>query len=162
MKKQLEDIEEYREQNERRKFYKAVEKVKSGYQPRMEGCLNKEGNVLQERNKVLESWEEDFKELLNTEDKEERVTTEGKDRSREEEREETNIVESPHTIKPTKHEVVKCIQKFKNNKAPGEDNISAELVKHGGEIMTAQTYMYNVGNGKNATRMEHGHPMPNI
>ncbi|KAG8235926.1 hypothetical protein J437_LFUL014282 [Ladona fulva] len=72
MKKQLEDIEEFSKQKERRKFYKAVEKVKSGYQPRMEGCLNKEGNVLQERNKVLERWVEHFKELLNREDKEER------------------------------------------------------------------------------------------
>jgi hypothetical protein len=33
---------------------------------------------------------------------------------------------------PTQQEVVKCIMKLKNNKAPGGDNIVAEMIKCGG------------------------------
>lgn len=135
MKKQLEDIAEYSKQNERRKFYKAVEKVKKGYQPRMEGCINKEGDIILEGNKVLERWVEHFKELLNAEDKE-RVTIEEKVRpDKEEDREEVNIVEKSHIEEPSRQEITRRIHKLKNNKAPGEDNVTAELVKYGGEVM---------------------------
>jgi hypothetical protein len=34
---------------------------------------------------------------------------------------------------PTREEIEECIKKAKNNKAPGENGIAAELIKYGGE-----------------------------
>ena len=41
MKKQLQEINQLKQQNERRKFYKAVNNMKRALQPRMSGCKGK-------------------------------------------------------------------------------------------------------------------------
>jgi hypothetical protein len=68
MKRQLEEIEQLSKQNERRKFYKAVDKVKKGFQPKITNCKTKTWKVICEESKVLERWEKHFKELLNKEE----------------------------------------------------------------------------------------------
>ena len=60
MKERLEEIEQLSKQNERRKFYNAVEKAKRGFQPRIIHCKTKTGKVICEGSKVLERWEEHF------------------------------------------------------------------------------------------------------
>jgi len=138
MKERLEEIEQLSKQNERRKFYKAVDKAKRGFQPRIIHCKTKTGKVICEESKVLEGWEEHFKELLNKEVEDERMewdetdmesVRKGKKGKRRKEEEEANI--DP----PTRWEVEYHIKKTKNNKAPGEANIVAELIKHGGEAL---------------------------
>jgi hypothetical protein len=73
MKERLEEIEQLSKQNERRKFYKAVDKAKRGFQPRIFHCKTKTGKVICEELKLLERWEEHFKELLNKEVEDERM-----------------------------------------------------------------------------------------
>jgi hypothetical protein len=48
MKSQIEEIELLDTQNERRKFYKAIDKLKKGYQSRVEGCRNRDGKMCNE------------------------------------------------------------------------------------------------------------------
>jgi len=89
---------------------------------------------------VLERWEEHLKELLNKEVEDERMERDEMDvklvrkrkkGKRGKEEEDANI--DP----PTRWEVEYHIQKTKNSKAPGEDNILvvAEMIKHGGEVL---------------------------
>ena len=54
MKERLEEIEQLSKQNERRKFYEAVDKAKRGFQPRIIHCKTKTGKVICEASKVLE------------------------------------------------------------------------------------------------------------
>jgi len=73
MKERLEEIEHLSKQNERRKFYKAVDKAKSVFQPRIIHCKTKIGKLICKESEVLERWEEHFKELLNKEVEDERM-----------------------------------------------------------------------------------------
>jgi hypothetical protein len=50
-----------------------VDKAKRGFQPRIIHCKTKTGKVICEESKVLERWEEHFKELQNKEVEEERM-----------------------------------------------------------------------------------------
>jgi hypothetical protein len=79
MKEQLEEIEQLSKQNERRKFYKALDKIKKVFQPRVNNCKTKTRKVIGEESKVLERWEEYLKELLNKEVEDERTEEEEAD-----------------------------------------------------------------------------------
>jgi hypothetical protein len=68
MKRKLEGINQLNQQNERRKFYKAVNNMKRGFQPRMSGCKGKDGKIIGEEKKILERWTEHFAELLKEEE----------------------------------------------------------------------------------------------
>jgi len=119
-----------------------VDKAKRGFQPRIIHCKTKTRKVICEESKVLERWEEHFKELLNKEVEDERMERDetyvesvrgrkkGKRRKEEEE---------PNINPPARWEVEYHIQK-ENNKAPGEDNIAAELITHGGEALVDAMY----------------------
>jgi hypothetical protein len=50
MRKQLEEVNKFKDQNERRKFYKAIDI----FQPRSNGCRNKDGEIMKEEGKVLQ------------------------------------------------------------------------------------------------------------
>ena len=52
LRKQLEEIEQLNRQDERRKFYKAIDNIRKGYHPRQEACRNKDRKdvVRQRRN----------------------------------------------------------------------------------------------------------------
>jgi hypothetical protein len=54
IKKKLEETNHLNQQNERRKFYKSVNNMKRGLQPRMSGCKGKEGRMIREEGKILE------------------------------------------------------------------------------------------------------------
>jgi hypothetical protein len=53
MKRQLEEVNKFKDQNERRKFYKAMDNLKTGFQPRNNGCRNKDGDIIREEGKML-------------------------------------------------------------------------------------------------------------
>lgn len=49
------------------------------------------------------------------------------------EREDIMIIVEPNIVEPTREEIAKIINSHKNNKSPGEYQITAELLKHGGK-----------------------------
>ena len=67
LQKQLEEIEQLNRQNERRKFYKAMDNIRKGYHPRQEACRDKEGNVLCDKEEIMNRWAQHFKDTLGKE-----------------------------------------------------------------------------------------------
>jgi hypothetical protein len=65
LQKQLEEIEQLNRQNERRKFYKAMDNIRKGYHPRQEACRDKDGKVLWNKEDIKKRWAEHFKDALN-------------------------------------------------------------------------------------------------
>ncbi|XP_077273295.1 uncharacterized protein LOC143903519 [Temnothorax americanus] len=104
-----------------KKFYRELKTHSASFQPRLNLCLDINGNTLTEEKKILERWKEHFQSTLN-------IYTASE--------EEDNGILLPEdemeVPAPSRKEIVDIIREMKNGKAGGEDNITAELVKFGG------------------------------
>ena len=79
---------------------------------------------------IWRRWMEHFKELLNTGSNGKEQVDQNIEASAQEQ-----CIEEPNT-----HEVREVIKEFRNNKAPGGDNICAELVKYEGNKLIQLIY----------------------
>lgn len=122
----IDKAEQERTTNNAREFYRKIRFFKKGFTPNPFGVKNKEGVVVTENLQVLQRWSEYFCELLNVE---------GQNNTMGEENEDTYYHVQPKIETPTREEVKEAIKTLKNNKAPGKDEISAELLKKGGDVV---------------------------
>ena len=123
-------MEELGQQQQTRKFYRDVNKLRKDFKPRLTICKSKSGEILTEKKDILNRWKDHYNELLNSTEQEE-----------EEEKEPIKMQDCKGTkeedFTPTREEVEMAVQKLKKHKAPGTDNIPAELFKYGGdELLT--------------------------
>jgi len=128
LQKQLEEIEQLNRQDERRKFYKAMDNIRKGYHPRQEACRDKDGKVLFDKEEIMNRWAEHFREVLN------KVYPSCNDQGKPDPA--LNIEESDkgeNSEIPTYGEIEASIKKLKNGRAPSEDNIIPEMIKYGGK-----------------------------
>jgi hypothetical protein len=88
-------------------------------------------NILIEKQQVLERWKHYFSEALNRELAPDMNS----------EREMENLNEKVEIPPPTYNEINGVIQKLRNNKTPGPDNIISELIKEGGQRLKHRIYM---------------------
>jgi hypothetical protein len=116
-------VENLRSINETRKFYQAVNAEKRGFQPRVSICRQKNGDLVCGTEGNLNRWREHFDELLNAE-QDVRQRAQGRARYR--------VDDGVDVPAPTRQDVEDAISRLKNNKAPGDDNLSGELFKAGG------------------------------
>jgi len=79
---------------------------------------------------IRRRWMEHFKELLNTESNGKEQVDQNTEASAQEQ-----CIEEPNM-----QEVKELIKELRNNKAPGGDNICAELVKYGGDKLIQLIY----------------------
>jgi Reverse transcriptase (RNA-dependent DNA polymerase) len=127
----LGEIESLHDRNESRKFYRSIGNVKKGFQPRTSMCKRKNGELVCDLNGILERWREHFDELLNA------GCSNTSSHSSRKAYDEEDGKEFP---KPSRNEVLEAISKLKNNKAPGDDMLPAELFKAGGERLVDVIY----------------------
>ena len=126
LKETVKQIEEKAKQNRTREMYRLVKQQTKPYQPRLKTCRNKEGEPLIIEREILERWKEYFNDLYLTESNA---------------IEESNYQSAEIQIRPIELEEVRAaIRKLKNCKASGEDEITAELFKYGGEVLTERIH----------------------
>jgi hypothetical protein len=114
----LEELKERFKNNDSCKFYEGI-----CFQARTYLCKNKQGVIAGDEKSILEAWADYCKGLLNPLDKgiipEEKV-----------------YFGAEQDIRaPSVQEVSAMIRELKNSRAPGEDSITAELVKGGGRML---------------------------
>jgi hypothetical protein len=102
--------------------FKEVKSLKEGFKPSTLLCKDMQGNIIGDSAGTKQRWKEYFEELLNGNRNEEKEINELPE-----------LVEDSNSEKhPTVEEVRNSLRTLKNNKAPGDDNIPAELLKYGG------------------------------
>jgi hypothetical protein len=87
-------------------------------------CEDKYGNILSERQNILQRWKQHFSDLQSLNELQPEAKTENITFSNEKE-----------VPPPTYQEVTQVIEKLKSHKAAGPDNITAELIKTGGTAL---------------------------
>jgi hypothetical protein len=93
-------------------------------------CKNKKGELLGGKEEIRRRWMEHFKELLNIENNGREQVDQNTEASTQEQ----------HIEEPNIEEVRETIKELRNNKAPGGDNICAEMVKYGGDKLIQLIY----------------------
>ena len=125
--KVISDVEDAHNMNESRKFYKAINNAKKSFHARVSVCKRKDGSLVCDKEGVLERWKEHFSELLNT------GAVEGGSSYRQT----YEMDDGKDFDPPSLDEVAAAISGLKNNKAPGLDNLPAELFKTGCEELVS-------------------------
>jgi hypothetical protein len=106
-KERLEELENWGQKSEVTLFYEMIQKQKKGFQPRVDFCRDRRGNLIGGKEDIKKRRTEYFEELLNVVGKEKH-------------NQEVQYI-SPHTEieleveKPTLQEVKEVIQKLRNN-----------------------------------------------
>lgn len=111
------------------------------YKPQIAMCNSGSGEFVSDKPRVLESWTEHFKLLLNgggdkvdeADDQHEETETASPE---EEILQIENVTDAPSL------DEVEAIEKLENNKAPGSDEMPAELVKYGGDSL--YSFLHNL------------------
>ena len=124
---QVRELQGYRDTKDIRKFYNRINAQRDRPKPVTFPCKDKNNNLLLSADVAMKRWAEYFRETLNSEA--EAVETS------------MTVLQKPpsyddHVIEaPTIAEVRTAIQRLKNNKSAGLDNIPAELFKFGGDSL---------------------------
>lgn len=134
--KQCCEMEKYAGQHKTREAYKMVKNITRRWQPRQLAIKDKEGKILMEKEKVRNRWTEYCRELYEDKDK-----TDGELRE---------LVQELKEISPPPRndeeedileaEVERAIKMLKNNKSPGVDGITSEMIKAGGHRLMKEIH----------------------
>jgi hypothetical protein len=108
-------------------LYRGINEFKKGYQPRTNLVKDERGDLLADPHKSLVTWKNYFCQLLN-------VRGAGCVRQTE------MHTAEPFVPEPSVSEVEVAIGKLKRYKSPGDDQIPAELIQAGEEILRSEIH----------------------
>ncbi|TBU11644.1 hypothetical protein CWI38_1102p0010 [Hamiltosporidium tvaerminnensis] len=111
MMTQMELIRKYNTKHLSREMFRKVNDTRRAFITRTNSCRSKTGEIISDIQGVINRWSEHFRELLDMFNK----------------LDNTGIYEN---IVPSYEEIHKAVEKPKNNKAPGTDEILNELIKN--------------------------------
>ena len=103
-------------------MYRSIKDFKKGYQPRTVIVKDKKGDLVADSHSIMTRWKNYFSQLLDVHV--------AKDVRQAEIR-----TAEPLVPEPSAFEVELAIEKIKSHKAPGIDQIPAELIKAGGRTI---------------------------
>lgn len=128
-RKKVMEIEEMAKRKEIREMYGLIKEEKRGFQARTTMIRDVDGSLLADPKAVLDRWANHFEQLLNRAS--ESSTVVGC---------ESVPMNNTQVSEPREREVEEAIKTLKNNKAPGEDLINAELFKYGGNSLKLELH----------------------
>ena len=112
--------------NDQHGFFKAIKTIYGPTKHNIAPIRSAEGELLKDKQAILERWAQHFNTLLNQRNPVENNILD-------------NILNAPQAvdldIPPTFAETVQAIRSLKNNKSPGPDGIPSELIKEGGQLL---------------------------
>ena len=125
---------------EQSELYRITRDLSGKFQGECDAVKDKDGKRIIIEDTQLQSWAEHFREVLNRPDPAERACISQPLGDK------LDIDCSP----PTKNEILKAIKSLKNNKAPGIDNITAEVLKTDIRFVTEWLYdlFYKIWNAQ--------------
>ena len=125
----IKQVEEAHKQNNTRKFFKDIRAFQNDRSFPVFACKDENGTLKTDKQEIMNRWKQYFADLTKT------------DNNIGNQVQEVHTIENDREIEPpTYKEVSDIINKLKRNKAPGTDNIPAELVKYGGYILKHRMY----------------------
>jgi hypothetical protein len=120
LKDKITEIELNSKNKNIRDLYRSITEFRKGYQPKTNLVKDERGDLLADPQKILTRWKNCFCQLLN-------VQGPGGIRQ-------TEIhTAEPFVPDPSASEVEVAIRKMKRYKAPGSDQIPAEIIQAGGK-----------------------------
>jgi hypothetical protein len=125
LKDRINELESNSKNKNIRDLYRGINEFKKGYQPRTNLVKDERGDLLADPHKVLNRWKNYFCQLLNVHGMGGVMQTE------------IHTAE-PFVPDPSVSEVEVAIGKLKRCKSPGVDQIQAELIQAGGEILCSE------------------------
>jgi hypothetical protein len=108
-------------------LYRVINEFKKGYQPRINIIKDENGDLIADPQNVLNRWKHFFNQVLNVP-------------GVHDVRQMDIHMAEPLVPEPSLVEVEIAIGKLKSYKSPGTDNILAELIKAGGEILYSEIH----------------------
>ena len=108
-------------------MYQGINDFKKGYQPRTDIVKDEKGDLVADSHSILARWRNYFSQLFNVHGVNEIGQAE------------THTAE-PLVPESSVFEMELAIEKLKNHKSPGIDQIPAELIKAGGSTIRREIY----------------------
>ena len=134
LEQQCEELDRNYGEGKLREVYKMIRNVNREWQPKLSAIRDRQGKILTDKKEIRKRWSEYCSELYS-EQPEQEITKR--------EIEELRKILPPGTDREPDillEEVEHAIKKLRNNKSPGHDNITAEMIKQGGEPLSKEIH----------------------